>query len=86
MPVQLVVMQSTQPKNTNENNNRRIAESVAKSDIIITTAQIPGKKASDFNYRRNAQFSEKWLCNYRFQQLLRVVITPFTKNNETVNY
>ena len=28
----------------------KIAESVAKADIVITTAQIPGKKAPIFNY------------------------------------
>ena len=44
---------------------QRIAESVAKSDIISPQHKFL-EKSSDFNYRRNAQFYEKWLCNYRF--------------------
>ncbi len=30
---------------TSSGSNKRIAESIAKADIVITTAQIPGKKA-----------------------------------------
>jgi len=61
----------------------RIAESIAKSDIVITTAQIPGKKAPV-------------LITEEMSQAMRngsVIIdlaaatggnTPFTKNNETI--
>ena len=42
----------------------KIAESVAKADIIITTAQIPGKKSTHINYNRNDGSHEKWLCYY----------------------
>ncbi len=64
---------------------QRIADSVAKSDVIITTAQIPGKKAPV-------------LINVDMLNAMRkgsVIIdlaaasggnTPLTKNNETVLY
>lgn len=62
---------------------QRISESVAKSDIIITTAQIPGRKAPIL-------ITEEML---QLMQNGSVIIdlaastggnTPFTKNNETV--
>ena len=62
---------------------QRISESVAKADIIITTAQIPGKKAPIL-------ITEEML---RLMQSGSIIIdlaaatggnTPFTKNNETV--
>lgn len=62
---------------------QRISESVAKADIIITTAQIPGKKAPIL-------ITEEML---KLMQNGSVIIdlaastggnTPFTKNNETV--
>jgi len=37
----------------------RIAESVLKADIIITTAQIPGKKSAYFNNRADDFYNEK---------------------------
>lgn len=62
---------------------QKIAESVAKADIIITTAQIPGKKAPQL------------ITELMFSTLRKgtVIIdlaaatggnTPYTKNNETV--
>lgn len=62
---------------------QRISESVAKADIIITTAQIPGKKAPIL-------ITEEML---QLMQAGSIIIdlaaatggnTPFTKNNETV--
>lgn len=62
---------------------QRISESVAKADIIITTAQIPGRKAPIL-------ITEEML---QLMQNGSVIIdlaastggnTPFTKNNETV--
>ncbi len=62
---------------------QRISESVAKADIIITTAQIPGKKAPIL-------ITEEML---KLMQEGSVIIdlaaatggnTPFTKNDETV--
>ena len=64
---------------------QRIAESVAKSDIIITTAQIPGKKAPIL-------ITEEMLNSMRNGSVIIDLAastggnTPFTKNNETVNY
>lgn len=62
---------------------QRISESVSKADIIITTAQIPGKKAPIL-------ITEEML---KLMQSGSIIIdlaaatggnTPFTKNNETV--
>lgn len=64
---------------------QRIAESVAKSDIIITTAQIPGKKAPIL-------ITEKMLNTMRNGSVIIDLAastggnTPRTKNNETINY
>ena len=64
---------------------QRIAESVAKSDIIITTAQIPGKKAPIL-------VTEEMLNTMRNGSVIIDLAaatggnTPATKNNETVNY
>lgn len=61
----------------------RIAESVAKSDIIITTAQIPGKKAPIL-------ITEEMVHSMRNGSVIIDIAaatggnTPFTKNNETV--
>ncbi len=64
---------------------QRIGESIAKADIIITTAQIPGKKAPI-------------LITEEMMKLMRngsIIIdlaaatggnTPFTKNNETIDH
>ena len=64
---------------------QRITESLAKADIVITTAQIPGKKAP-------VLVSEEMLKGMRNGSLIIDIAastggnTPFTKNNETVNY
>lgn len=61
----------------------RIAQSVAKSDIIITTAQIPGKKAPIL-------ITEPMLDAMRNGSVIIDLAaatggnTPFTKNNETI--
>jgi H+-translocating NAD(P) transhydrogenase subunit alpha len=64
---------------------QRIADSIAKADIVITTAQIPGKKAPIL-------ISEEMLKAMRNGSVVIDIAaatggnTPFTKNNETVNY
>lgn len=64
---------------------QKIAESTAKADIIITTAQIPGKKAPIL-------ITEEMLRNMRNGSLIIDIAaatggnTPFTKNNETVKF
>lgn len=62
---------------------QKIAESTARADIIITTAQIPGKKAP-------VLITEAMLGNMRHGSVIIDLAaatggnTPFTKNNETV--
>jgi len=64
---------------------QRIAESAAKADIIITTAQIPGKKAPIL-------ITEEMLNKMRNGSVIIDLAaitggnTPVTKNNETVLY
>lgn len=64
---------------------QKIKESIAKADIVITTAQIPGKKAPIL-------ISEDMLKGMRNGSVIIDIAaatggnTPFTKNNETVNY
>jgi NAD(P) transhydrogenase subunit alpha len=64
---------------------QRIAESIAKADIVITTAQIPGKKAP-------VLITEAMLQSMRTGSVVIDIAaatggnTPFTKNNETVYY
>lgn len=64
---------------------QRIAESIAKADIVITTAQIPGKKAPIL-------ISEEMLKAMRSGSVIVDIAaatggnTPFTKNDETVRY
>lgn len=64
---------------------QKIAESVAKADIVITTAQIPGKKAP-------LLITEEMLKAMRNGSVIIDLAaatggnTPFTKNNETVTY
>ncbi|MES1222549.1 MAG: NAD(P) transhydrogenase subunit alpha [Bacteroidota bacterium] len=64
---------------------QRIAESVAKADIIITTAQIPGKKAPIL-------ITEEMMKTIRNGSVIIDLAaitggnTPFTKNNETIVY
>lgn len=62
---------------------QRIKESIAKADIVITTAQIPGKKAPIL-------ISEEMLAGMRSGSIVIDLAaatggnTPFTKNNETI--
>jgi len=62
---------------------QRIAEAIAKADIVITTAQIPGKKAPIL-------ISEEMLHSMRNGSVIIDLAaatggnTPYTKNNETV--
>jgi len=64
---------------------QRIAESIAKADIVITTAQIPGKKAP-------LLITEDMLKTMRNGSVIIDIAastggnTPFTKNNQTVQY
>jgi NAD(P) transhydrogenase subunit alpha len=64
---------------------QRIAESIAKADIVITTAQIPGKKAPIL-------ISEDMLQSMRKGSVIIDIAaatggnTPVTKNNQTVLY
>lgn len=64
---------------------QRIAESIAKADIVITTAQIPGKKAPIL-------ITEEMLKAMRNGSVVIDLAaatggnTPFTKNNETVQH
>ena len=63
----------------------RIAESIAKADIVITTAQIPGKKAP-------LLITEEMIKDMRNGSVIIDIAaatggnTPFTKNNETTQY
>ncbi|MEO6610626.1 MAG: Re/Si-specific NAD(P)(+) transhydrogenase subunit alpha [Chitinophagaceae bacterium] len=63
----------------------KIAESIAKADIVITTAQIPGKKAPIL-------ITEDMIKAMRNGSVIIDLAaatggnTPVTKNNETVNY
>ncbi len=62
---------------------QKIAESIAKADIVITTAQIPGKKAPIL-------ITEAMINEMRNGSVIIDIAaatggnTPFTKNNETV--
>ena len=62
---------------------QRIKESIAKADIVITTAQIPGKRAPIL-------ITEEMLNGMRSGSVIIDIAaatggnTPFTKNNETV--
>lgn len=64
---------------------QKIKESLAKADIVITTAQIPGKKAP-------VLITEDMLMGMRNGSVVVDIAaatggnTPFTKNNETVVY
>ena len=61
----------------------KIAESIAKADIVITTAQIPGKKAPIL-------ITEEMIEAMRNGSVIIDLAaatggnTPFTKNDETV--
>lgn len=62
---------------------QKIADSIAKADIVITTAQIPGKKAP-------VLITEEMMKAMRHGSIIIDIAaatggnTPFTKNNETV--
>lgn len=62
---------------------QKIAESIAKADIVITTAQIPGKKAPIL-------ITEEMIRSMRNGSVIIDLAaatggnTPFTKNNETI--
>jgi len=62
---------------------QKIKESIAKADIVITTAQIPGKKAPIL-------ITEEMLAGMRNGSIIIDIAsatggnTPFTKNNETI--
>lgn len=64
---------------------QKIGEAIAKADIVITTAQIPGKKAP-------VLISKEMLDTMRAGSVIIDIAaatggnTPFTKNNETVTY
>jgi len=64
---------------------QKISESIAKADIVITTAQIPGKKAPIL-------ITEDMMKDMRFGSVIIDLAaatggnTPFTKNNETINH
>jgi H+-translocating NAD(P) transhydrogenase subunit alpha len=64
---------------------QKVADSIAKADIVITTAQIFGKKAPIL-------ITEKMLNAMRNGSVIIDIAaatggnTPFTKNNETVRY
>jgi proton-translocating NAD(P)+ transhydrogenase subunit alpha len=74
-----------QSKEFLERQKNRIAESVAKSDIIITTAQIPGKKAP-------VLISEEMLSSMKSGSVVVDLAastggnTAVTRNGETVKY
>lgn len=64
---------------------QRIAESIAKADIVITTAQIPGKKAPIL-------ITEEMVSKMRNGSVIIDIAaatggnTPFTKNNQTISH
>jgi NAD(P) transhydrogenase subunit alpha len=64
---------------------QRISDSIAKADIVITTAQIPGKKAP-------VLITEEMLQRMRKGSVIIDIAaatggnTPFTKNNETIQH
>jgi H+-translocating NAD(P) transhydrogenase subunit alpha len=64
---------------------QKIAEAIAKADIVITTAQIPGKKAPIL-------ITEEMMGKMRAGSVIIDIAaatggnTPFTRNNETVQH
>lgn len=74
-----------QSEDYKQRQQQRIAESIAKSDIVITTAQIPGKKAPIL-------ITEEMLNRMRNGSVVVDLAaatggnTPFTKDNETVHH
>ncbi len=74
-----------QSEDYKQKQQQKIKESIAKADIIITTAQIPGKKAP-------VLITEEMLKGMRNGSLIIDIAaatggnTPVTKNNETIFY
>jgi len=74
-----------QTEDYRQRQEKRVADSIAKADIVITTAQIFGKKAPIL-------ITEKMLRTMRNGSVIIDIAaatggnTPFTKNNETVRY
>ena len=74
-----------QPEAYKQKQQQKIAESISRSDIVITTAQIPGKRAP-------VLVTEPMLQSMRKGAVVIDIAaatggnTPFTKNNETVIY
>lgn len=74
-----------QTEDYKQRQEQKIKESLAKADVIITTAQIPGKKAPIL-------ITKDMLAGMREGSLVIDLAaasggnTPFTKNNETVAY
>lgn len=74
-----------QTEDYKQKQQQKIAESIAKADVVITTAQIPGKKAPIL-------ITEEMLGKMRKGSVIIDIAaatggnTPFTKNNETVQY
>lgn len=74
-----------QTEDYKQRQEQRVADSIAKADIVITTAQIFGKKAPIL-------ITEKMLNSMRNGSVIIDIAaatggnTPFTKNNETVRY
>lgn len=72
-----------QTEDYKQKQQKRIAESIAKADIVITTAQIPGKKAPIL-------ITEEMMKAMRNGSVIIDIAaatggnTPFTQNNETV--
>jgi NAD(P) transhydrogenase subunit alpha len=68
-----------------EKQQQRIAEAIGKADIVITTAQIPGKQAPIL-------ITEPMVASMKIGSIIIDIAaatggnTPFTKNNETVVY
>ena len=59
-----VAMRWSKPKNISKSNKQRIADSIAKADIVITTAQIPGKKAPILITEEMINADAKWFCDH----------------------
>jgi NAD(P) transhydrogenase subunit alpha len=74
-----------QSEDYRQKQQQRIAESIAKADIVITTAQIPGKKAP-------LLVTEPMFNSMRKGSVIIDLAaatggnTPFTKNNETIQH
>ncbi len=74
-----------QTEDYKQQQQQKIADSISKSDIVITTAQIPGKRAPIL-------VKEEMIKAMRSGSVIVDLAaatggnTPFTKNNETVHY